>query len=307
MRRIYILNFNNSRDLADIKFYFDNGGSTNINIILEDFPTGKTNWSVPKNAVPGDIVIFMCAKEARHNLGSATAHIPSNYSKKFRDFVEEQKALYKQYSGHMLGCGVIDSIPEVDEDGRYYADISELRKFANPIYIDDFRSFISVSKASSITNLKEEQWERLKWVVNQKNPGFFKNAVSPSTEDLQKEFDDAVAKESKKSLEELRKIAEKNKSVPNTSSVNTQVYQRNPAIAAYVKKRANGVCQLCGQKAPFTDKNGDPYLECHHLVWLSKGGMDSADNCVALCPNCHRRMHILNDPEDVTKIRSKLS
>ena len=32
--------------------------------------------------------------------------------------------------------------------------------------------------------------------------------------------------------------------------------------------------------------------------------MDSADNCVALCPNCHRKMHMLNDPNDVNILKA---
>ena len=27
------------------------------------------------------------------------------------------------------------------------------------------------------------------------------------------------------------------------------------------------------------------------------------NNAVALCPNCHRKMHILDDPEDVEKLK----
>ena len=54
--------------------------------------------------------------------------------------------------------------------------------------------------------------------------------------------------------------------------------------------------------APFSDKNGEPYLESHHVEWLSKGGEDSIDNVVALCPNCHRKMHVVNDVDDLEKL-----
>ena len=50
-------------------------------------------------------------------------------------------------------------------------------------------------------------------------------------------------------------------------------------------------------------KKGDPYLETHHIEWLSKGGEDTIDNTVALCPNCHRRMHSLNSKKDVEKLK----
>ena len=306
---IYILTFSIPRSfsLADIKYFYDNSKETNIDIILRDFSMGTTEWSVPERAVPGDTVLFYCAKEARHNLGMLTSHIPPNYGQGFQNFVDQEKALYKKYSGHILGYGAVVSSPVFDSiDGRWYSNISSLRQFMNPIHIDDFRSFISVSQTSSVTKLKNDQWERLKWLVNQTNPGMFQNVTAPNVEVLNKEFEDAVKKEKSKSIDRLKKDAKKKACMPTVSNVQTRIYHRDPTIAAYVKKRANGCCQLCGQKAPFDDQNGDPYLECHHIDWLSKGGMDSAENCVALCPNCHRRMHILNDPADINTLKAKI-
>lgn len=71
-------------------------------------------------------------------------------------------------------------------------------------------------------------------------------------------------------------------------------YERSPYVSEYAKRRANGVCQLCGSVAPFEDKGGEPFLETHHIRWLAEGGEDTIQNTVALCPNCHRKMHVLN-------------
>jgi hypothetical protein len=76
-------------------------------------------------------------------------------------------------------------------------------------------------------------------------------------------------------------------------------YIRDPLVIHKTKERANGCCELCGKEAPFNDKNGNPFLETHHIVWLSAGGEDSINNTAALCPNCHRKIHELNDPKDV--------
>lgn len=92
---------------------------------------------------------------------------------------------------------------------------------------------------------------------------------------------------------------------PSKSRVNTIVYYRDPVIAAAVKERANGQCDLCGQPAPFNNANGFPYLEEHHLVRLADGGDDSVNNAVALCPNCHRKMHIVNDEKDRETLKKK--
>jgi len=50
--------------------------------------------------------------------------------------------------------------------------------------------------------------------------------------------------------------------------------------------------------APFNKKNGDPYLETYHVIWLAEGGDDSIENTVSLCPNCHRKMHVVNSKAD---------
>lgn len=69
-------------------------------------------------------------------------------------------------------------------------------------------------------------------------------------------------------------------------------YNRNPDVVAEVLERANGVCEACGESAPFTRaSNGTPYLEVHHRVFLSDGGLDCVDNAEAICPNCHRKKH----------------
>lgn len=87
----------------------------------------------------------------------------------------------------------------------------------------------------------------------------------------------------------------------------TSVFVRNAHVSAYVKKRANGHCDLCGAPAPFKDRNGEPYLECHHVDWLSRGGEDSIDNAVALDPSCHRKMHELDLKTDVSKLKRKVA
>ena len=71
------------------------------------------------------------------------------------------------------------------------------------------------------------------------------------------------------------------------------------------KRRAAGKCELCRMSAPFTNASNEPYLESHHIVWLAHGGPDSIENTVALCPNCHRKMHVVNDAKDVGKLKRR--
>ena len=89
--------------------------------------------------------------------------------------------------------------------------------------------------------------------------------------------------------------------------VTTKTFDRNPVFSSYTKKRARGVCDLCNRAAPFYDKHGNPYLESHHVIWLSRGGDDFPTNMVALCPNCHSQIHVLDAEADRQKLFDKLA
>ena len=80
-------------------------------------------------------------------------------------------------------------------------------------------------------------------------------------------------------------------------------YNRDHRITQLAKLMAGGKCRLCKKRAPFMDRVGSPFLETHHVKWLSRGGKDSIDNTVALCPNCHRKMHHVDDKDDRAKLR----
>ncbi|PNA00002.1 restriction endonuclease [Pseudomonas sp. FW305-17] len=82
-------------------------------------------------------------------------------------------------------------------------------------------------------------------------------------------------------------------------------YLRSIWVAEFAKRRAKGNCELCTKPAPFERRNGEPYLETHHIHWLASGGADSVENTVALCPNCHRRMHIINCKKDIRALQQK--
>lgn len=107
------------------------------------------------------------------------------------------------------------------------------------------------------------------------------------------------------SISELKQRAKDSQSIKvSVRTVKSSTYIRDPYISEFAKRQANGKCQLCKEKAPFTNNNNKPYLETHHIEWLSKGGPDTIENTVALCPNCHRKMHILKLETDKRKLLS---
>ena len=74
------------------------------------------------------------------------------------------------------------------------------------------------------------------------------------------------------------------------------------SLAKRMLAYTQGICELCGHSAPFRTKYGIPYLEIHLIKEISDGGMPIPENTVALCPNCHARIHILRDPKDTEKL-----
>jgi 5-methylcytosine-specific restriction protein A len=87
----------------------------------------------------------------------------------------------------------------------------------------------------------------------------------------------------------------------------SEVFDGDKIVSEYAKRKANGICQLCNMPAPFKNRDGDPFLEIHHIVPLAEGGQDTIDNVAALCPNCHRKMHELNLPADVVRLRNRVA
>lgn len=135
------------------------------------------------------------------------------------------------------------------------------------------------------------------------------NGHIPAVDDKKlKKYKELQEKNARKlSLSQLKKKAKEHSS-SNASyrQVSSNTYIRDPYVSEYAKRRAGGVCQLCGKPAPFKDESGKPYLESHHIIWLSEGGSDSIDNTVALCPNCHRKMHVVNSKSDKEILKHKI-
>lgn len=120
---------------------------------------------------------------------------------------------------------------------------------------------------------------------------------SPS---IEKDVDEAPGDDWEASLEELRRRAlasgrdgsgGRDSEGGGGRRTTTTTYRRSQAVHAYVLRRAEGTCEGCGDPAPFTKRSGRPYLEPHHIRRRADAGPDHPRWVIALCPNCHRRVH----------------
>ena len=94
---------------------------------------------------------------------------------------------------------------------------------------------------------------------------------------------------------------------PISIETTTTTYKRSGKVKGWVIRRADGNCELCGDDAPFEKEDGTPFLEVHHLTRLKENGPDTVENCAALCPNCHRKLHYSSERGALTdKLREKV-
>lgn len=79
---------------------------------------------------------------------------------------------------------------------------------------------------------------------------------------------------------------------------------------AVLKATGRLVCEVCA--FDFTVQYGGkegPFAECHHrrpLVTLRPGQRTRLSDLAVVCPNCHRMLHRLSDPSDLSGLRSRL-
>jgi 5-methylcytosine-specific restriction protein A len=115
--------------------------------------------------------------------------------------------------------------------------------------------------------------------------------------ELEPEFVPQIPKKLlRKSLEDLRKEAFAPVNENSTPKERRAVaYTRSKSVKAYVLLRAGGICEGCGNTAPFLTRLEEPYLEPHHIRRRADNGPDNPLWVIALCPNCHARVHYGKD------------
>lgn len=173
----FIINFQSPKELVDLMDRYDSDGLTNIDHILH-FDDTLMEWTVDKNCSVGDEVYFMCAKTSKDHMGRVLAEARLLGESDIIAFAEEKLVLYKEYAGKIVATGKVVEDPFQTDDSGYefpawrntwYAKIGSFKLLDTPISIDDFRSFVTVSRTGSITRLSEEQVSQLNTLIASKN------------------------------------------------------------------------------------------------------------------------------------------
>ena len=210
---------------------------------------------------------------------------------------DETKGLYRDVwkNGvlHYSGMGKIgDQVLEGNQNGTlYYSDTNGIEVHLFEVFkkaIYTYRGIVKlVEKPYQSEQLDDEGHMRKVWMF----------PVQPIAEIILPEKELVKLTDQELAKRTIRKAKK-----PELKSVETVVYYRDPYLKEMVKRIAEGKCQYCGKDAPFIDNNGQPYLEEHHVKRLADGGSDTIDNVVAICPNCHRKIHVLNNAEEIIEL-----
>lgn len=166
----------------------------------------------------------------------------------------------------------------------------------NEYVLDGAYEFIDV-----VTELDKSKWFRL-----QKNKHEY-HSLPIGKKTLNLDFEKEIEESERLSSEQRLELINSNIGKPSKREVVSSAFIRCPHIVVETKKRANGVCEKCNKVAPFVGKNNEPYLEVHHLIYLSQDGIDELSNTLALCPNCHREMHSgIVDDNEFLRLKNKI-
>ena len=89
-----------------------------------------------------------------------------------------------------------------------------------------------------------------------------------------------------------------------------RVLPRDRIKGNYVLKQQGYKCQIDESHKTFTTKNGNIYMEKHHLIPMEyydsfEYSLDDISNIVSLCPTCHRKIH-LGEANERNKMIEKL-
>ncbi|MBU2772510.1 HNH endonuclease [Acidithiobacillus ferrooxidans] len=146
---------------------------------------------------------------------------------------------------------------------------------------DSKEKILDKIKSGLIVEKSKIKYKKIKDYINEKL------VYAPEELEIESSFDDDIKRAIASELDNV-----KGNLAPSQKEVISFQYERDPRVAAFVLKKANGICFGCKNKGPFISKvTGLPYLEVHHVKMLKDGGEDTVDNTVALCPNCHRKRH----------------
>jgi 5-methylcytosine-specific restriction endonuclease McrA len=229
-----------------------------------------------------------------------------------------------------FGCALL-MVQDLGEADRisledYLEELAELAHISVPELMNQIQSTVKIENAETLASkaIKEDDSTEkdTESVEEDPSPTATESKVPESPEESEALVEPGEPEESEepgkagvsnssvgtstasKELASLREQAEQEaqtnidpEQTPSRTTETTE-YTRSEAVKNYAKARADGACEHCGDPAPFSNPDGDPYLHAHHVHELSDGGADTPETVIAVCPNCHYHAHHGQDKKE---------
>jgi predicted RNA-binding protein with PUA-like domain len=200
-------------------------------------------------------------------------------------------ALCEVESAAFPGTGGTDSYwapSEAREPGWPTVRIRYLRSYLNaPLTIERLRA-----ERPDVSNLLLNGFQAASFPISGDDFRAVLELLNEDAEDLPSPSAPSID-----TLERLTDLENKYRNASIEVKARVSKYIERGPIGAEVKKATGYKCQLCDAMGRdpigFRKKNGDPYVEAHHVMPVStmQIGALAASNIMTLCANHHRQMH----------------
>jgi 5-methylcytosine-specific restriction endonuclease McrA len=245
----------------------------------------------------------------------STYHFPKRYRNQIHPgdrFIYYQGDRSNREHRYYFGCGVIGVIEASTTGESYFAEILEGRRFSTnvPIYLPDGKGFVESIGHDQVRNRPNPSWQNSIRKISDKA---FSKILELANVDVDAGKIVSQVESESNALEVLSLLNTRYANVsPKDRAKKIQNHlDRGSAVTKALKSLLGAKCQICGWKG-FEKKNGEGFIEAHHIVQLSekKEGSLCTENIVLLCPNCHREVHYGKDfsvSDDLDNITIKFS
>lgn len=181
--------------------------------------------------------------------------------------------------GYELGhvCGVYYSSTNIPNDSVILKDLRNILTVYREAKSLVGKDILNLDYLNDVGNEKDSEPDDIDTI--EVNKRFAEIISSTDLEKILKQFEKEISKKQPKLVRKLYKAISRNRKVANL-----------------VKQKANYTCELCG-KLGFKKKNGERYVEVHHIKELSNSGLDIPSNLICVCANCHRKIHFGSEKE----------
>jgi 5-methylcytosine-specific restriction endonuclease McrA len=205
----------------------------------------------------------------------------------------------KNYSDNMSSNGIDYDFPNTNRNGSH--DQNEIQALKNcfeakiPLFVISKASNqklrnVHIGLVQTFDEINAKAF--IRFVAQDKLFPTANETIKESQAEYKVTFENEVNESLDDSSENRQRRLASRSTKPKVVYRLVQDYRRDPDVVAEALYRAEGFCEKCKEKAPFIKRsNGEPYLEVHHIIPLSQGGLDSLENVISLCPNCHREIH----------------